>query len=94
MAVDVGGVMAGGGVPGDGDGLASELERDCAVNGAGGPVAGLPGAEDLPGVFYRDLDGPPGRVPLDDLGGGRGRGLLYHQVTQRIANAAGAPGRP
>ena len=39
--------MAGGGVPGDGDGLAGELERDGPLDGAGGAVAGLAGAEDL-----------------------------------------------
>ena len=50
-------------------GLAGELERDGALDGAGGAVAGLPGAEDLPGVLDRDLDAPPGGVPLDDLRG-------------------------
>ena len=30
----VGGVAAGGGVPGDGDGLAGDLERDGALDGA------------------------------------------------------------
>ena len=66
MIFDVGGVVPGGGVPGGGDGLAGELERDGALDGAGGAVAGLPGAEDLPGVLYRDLDVPSGGVPLDD----------------------------
>src|SRR6185437_450981 len=42
-----GGVAAGGGVPGDGDGLAGDLERDGGLDGAGGAVAGLPGAEKL-----------------------------------------------
>ena len=55
MLVDVGGVVAGGGVPAGGDGLAGELERDGALDGPGGAVAGLPGAEDLLTVFYRDL---------------------------------------
>ena len=72
MFGDVGGVVAGGGVPAGGDGLAGELERDGPLDGAGGAVAGLPGAEDLAGVFYRDLDGPSGGVSLDDLRGGRG----------------------
>lgn len=45
--MQVGGVMAGGGVPGDCDGLAGDLERDGALDGAGGAVAGLAGAEDL-----------------------------------------------
>ena len=67
MVGHVGGVIAGGGVPAGGDGLAGELERDGPLDGAGGAVAGLPGAEDLPGVFDRDLDAPPGRVSLDDL---------------------------
>jgi hypothetical protein len=55
----VGGVVAGGGVPGDGDGLAGELERDGPLDGAGGAVAGLACAEDLLAVFYRDLNPPP-----------------------------------
>jgi hypothetical protein len=54
--VQVGGVVAGGGVPGDGDGLAGELERDGALDGGSGAVAGLPGAEQLLGVFYRDFN--------------------------------------
>jgi hypothetical protein len=52
-------VMAGGGVPGGGDGLAGELERDGALGGAGGAVTGLPGAEDLPGVLDRDFHAAP-----------------------------------
>jgi hypothetical protein len=52
----VGGVVAGGGVPAGGDGLAGELERDGPFDRAGGAVADLPGAEHLPGVFDRDLD--------------------------------------
>src|SRR5512135_3323407 len=68
----VGGVVAGGGVPAGGDGLAGELERDGPLDRAGGAVAGLPGAEDLPGVFDRDLDGPSAGVSLDHLGGGGG----------------------
>ena len=55
---DVGGVMPGGGVPAGGDGLAGELKRDGALDGAGLPVAGLAGADDLFGIFYRNLDGP------------------------------------
>jgi len=55
---DVGGVMRGGGVPGGGDGLAGELERDGAPGGEGGAVAGLACAEDLAGVLDRDLDAP------------------------------------
>src|SRR6266481_8870049 len=37
----VGGVVAGGGVPAGGDGLAGELERDGPLDGAGDAVAGL-----------------------------------------------------
>jgi hypothetical protein len=55
----VGGVVPGGGVPAGGDGLAGELERDGPLDRAGGAVAGLPGAEDLPGVLDRDLNLPP-----------------------------------
>jgi hypothetical protein len=58
-----------GGVPGHGQGLAGELERDGAADRVRGAVAGLPGAEFLLGVFYRDLDGPSRGVSFDDLGG-------------------------
>ena len=69
-------MVAGGGVSGDGEGLAGDLERDGALAGAGagaragagGAVAGLAGAEKLFRVFYRDLDGPAARVALNDLG--------------------------
>ena len=50
VAGDVGGVVAGGGIPAGGDGLAGELKRDGPLDRAGGAVAGLPGAEDLPEV--------------------------------------------
>ena len=59
----VGGVVPGGGVPGDGDGLAGDLERDGPLDGCGGAVAGLAGAEDLLGVLDRDLSRPP-LIPL------------------------------
>jgi len=65
----VGGIVPGGGVPGRGDGLAGELEGDGALDGAGGAVAGLACAEDLPGIFDRHLDAPSGGVPLDHLRG-------------------------
>jgi hypothetical protein len=68
----VGGVMPGGGVPAGGDRLASELERHGAFDRAGDPVASLPGAEDLLAIFDGDFDAPPGRMALDDLGGGGG----------------------
>jgi hypothetical protein len=55
----VGGVVPRGGVPGDGDGLAGDLERDGALDGVGSPVAGLAGAEDLLAVFYCDFSQPP-----------------------------------
>ena len=55
-AGDVGGIVAGGGVPEHGEGLAGELEGDGAADGAGGAVAGLPGAEDLFRVLDRDFD--------------------------------------
>jgi hypothetical protein len=53
VAVDVGAVVACGGVPDGADGLAGELEWDRALDGAGGAVAGLTGTEDLLGIFYR-----------------------------------------
>ena len=49
--------MPGGGVPAGCDGLAGELKWDGALDGAGLPVAGLAGAEDLFRIFYRNLDG-------------------------------------
>ena len=73
VLIDVGGVVAGGGVPDDGQGLADQGERDGGPDRAGGAVAGLPGAEDLPGVLERDLDGPSRRVSLDDIGGAGGQ---------------------
>jgi hypothetical protein len=60
-------VVPGGGVSAGGDGLAGRLEQDGLLGRAGGAVAGLPGAEDLPGVFDRDLDRRPGHVLLDHL---------------------------
>ena len=72
MIFGVGGVVPGGGVPAGGDGLAGELERDGALDGAGGAVAGLPGGEDLLAVFYRHFNGPSGGVPFDDAGRPRG----------------------
>jgi hypothetical protein len=52
---------AGGGVPGDDDGLAGDLERDGPLDGGRGAVAGLAGAEELFRVLDRDFDGPPAR---------------------------------
>ncbi len=72
MLGHVGGVVSRGGVPGDGEGLAGELEGDGAADRAREPVAGLPGAEDLLRVLYRDLYGPPAGVACDD-GSGAGR---------------------
>lgn len=41
-----------------------------ARHGTALPVAGLPDAGGLLGVLDRDLDGPAGRVPFDDLAHG------------------------
>jgi len=68
VILGVGRVVPGGGVPAGSHGLAGKLERDGALDRAGGAVAGLSGAEDLAGV----LDAPSGGVPLDDLCCGRG----------------------
>ena len=57
VLIDVGGVVTGGGVPEDGQGLAGQGERDGGADRAGGAVAGLPGAEDLLRILDRDLDG-------------------------------------
>ena len=57
MLVSVGGVVPGGGIPQRGQALAGQGERDGAVHCGGQPVAGLPGAEDLLGIFNRYFDG-------------------------------------
>src|SRR5213078_543066 len=67
----VGGVVPGGGVPADGDGLAGEHERDGALDRAGGAVAGLAGPEELLRVFYRDFNSPSGCVSFDHPGDAR-----------------------
>ena len=69
VVIDVGWVVACGGVPGHGQGLAGELERDGAADRVRGAVAGLAGAEELLRVFYRDLYAPPGCVAPDQLRG-------------------------
>jgi hypothetical protein len=74
VVFDIGGVVVGGGVSGDGDRLAGELERDGPRDGAGYAVAGLPGSGDLLAVFYRDFHAPPGCVALDDPRTRCGRG--------------------
>jgi hypothetical protein len=65
VLVDVIGMMPGGPVPQDGEALACQGERDGAVHRGCQPVAGLPGSEDLLGVFDGDLDGyvGPARAP-------------------------------
>ena len=97
MIFDVSGVMPGGGAPGGGDGLAGELEWGGALDGAGGAVAGLACAEDLAGVLDRDLDAPPGGIPLDDLGeagaGVRG-GAVYGETDKIVAYVKDKPVRP
>ena len=42
MIFDIGGVVTGGGVPGDGNRLAGELERDGTLDGAGYAIAACP----------------------------------------------------
>src|SRR5262249_48452920 len=59
------------GVPGDDEGGHDQGERDGALDGAAGAVAGLAGAGDVAGVGEGLLDGPPGGVAFDQ-GGGRG----------------------
>ena len=44
---DVGGVVAGAGVPADQQRLDEEPERDGPFNGGGDPVAGVPDSDDL-----------------------------------------------
>lgn len=39
----------------------ARVKGNGAVDCGGQPVAGLPGAEELFGVFHRDLDAPPAR---------------------------------
>src|SRR5215475_2374495 len=61
------------GVPGDDEGGDDQGERDGALDGAAGAVAGLAGAEDVAGVGEGLLDGPPGCVAFDQGGGGAGQ---------------------
>src|SRR3984957_1837877 len=68
---DAGPVVAVAGVPGDDQGAGEQGERDGALDGAAGAVAGLAGAEDVAGVGEGLLDGPAGRV-AGDQGGGAG----------------------
>jgi len=68
-------VVPGGGVPENRDALAGEGERDGAVHGGGQPVAGLPGAEDLLGIFYRNLGRAGGQVS-----GGQGQVIAFPVV--------------
>jgi hypothetical protein len=49
-------MVSGSGVLAASSGLAGELEPDVPLDRAGGAVAGLPGAEDLPSVLDRGLD--------------------------------------
>ena len=60
------------GVPGDDEGADDQCERDGALDGAAGAVAGLAGAEDVAGVGEGLLDGPAGCIPGDEGGGGCG----------------------
>jgi hypothetical protein len=50
-----------------------QRERDGALDSAAGAVAGLAGAQDVAGVGEGLLDGPAGRVPLDQRGGAGGQ---------------------
>src|SRR5215475_2695323 len=83
---DVVGVVAGGGVPADGEGLAGQAERDGAFDGFGGAVVGLADAEELFGVFDADLDGPATGVAGDGLGGG---GVRVGGDQREVVAAAG-----
>src|SRR5215475_2482324 len=83
---DVVGVVAGGGVPADGQGLAGQAERDGAFDGLGDAVVGLADAEQLFGVFDADLDRPPGGVAANGLGGG---GLRVGGNQREVVAAAG-----
>lgn len=71
--LEVGGVVAGGGVPADGECLAGEHEWVGALDGGRGVVAGLPCAEQLPGVLDRGLDCPSRGVSLNYLSGTQAR---------------------
>src|SRR5450759_1922624 len=70
---DVVGVVSGGGIPADSEGVYGERERDGAFDGGAQSVAGLADAADLLGVFDRDLDGPARGIPLDYLRGASGQ---------------------
>ena len=53
--------------------LGEQGERDGALDGAAGAVAGLAGAEDVAGVGEGLLDGPAGGVAGDQGGGAGGQ---------------------
>jgi hypothetical protein len=72
-AGDAGRVVAVAGVPDDDQGMHEQGERDGPPDGAADPGAGLAGAEDVAGISEGLLDAPPGRVPLDQGGGGGGQ---------------------
>ena len=97
-----GAVVAVPGVPDDDQGGSEQGERDGALDGAAGAVAGLAGAQDVAGVGEGLLDAPPGGVPGHQggragvqVGGDQGQviaagGALVADQDQ--ARLAGVPG--
>jgi hypothetical protein len=66
---DADAVVAVSGVPHDDQCVDEQGERDGALDGAAGAVAGLAGAQNVAGVGEGLLDGPAAGVPLDQRGG-------------------------
>src|SRR5215216_6394779 len=58
------------GIPADDQAHAQQAERDGALDGAGGAVAGLADPGDLPALFEQDLDRPAVGIAFDQLGWG------------------------
>jgi hypothetical protein len=85
---DAGRAMAVPGVPDDDQGVDEQRERDGALDGAAGAVAGLAGAQDVAGVGEGLLDGPAGGV-AGDQGGGAGGQVGGDQGEQAGVVAAG-----
>jgi hypothetical protein len=71
---DAGRAVAVPGVSGDDQGVDEQGERDGALDGAAGPAAGLPGAEDVAGVGERLL--PQGHYPRHPEECGESKKLL------------------
>lgn len=83
---DVGGLVAGGGVPADGQGQAGQAGRDGPFDRPGLAVVGRAEAEQLFGVLDGHLGCPSSGVPLHDLACG---GVQVGGDQRKVIAAAG-----